>query len=290
MVCSLGCNDTNEQDRYDYEYPVFNPNNGEEFAYLRRDNHEPGFRSEVWIMNGRTGETRMIADQALSYLDWSPYDELLFMGLDRHVYKIKSNGDSLKQITFEGDWNRYPYWTHTGNTFTINRQIGSDEYSLLISRSGEIIDSIEHNSLVPNPRGHSALNFIAESRMRDNMFSVGYFDENRNFVSAYSELISDNLDHLYYTRGLTWQNQESVLWATKRFIGTTNIITYEHHLILETSDAQQSFKIGINPNGTHALLQTVTQELIETCTIDRQYKLQLLDLESGELRSINPPE
>ena len=291
MVCSLGCNDTNEQDRYDYEYPVFNPNNGEEFAYLRRDNHEPGFRSEVWIMNGRTGETRMIADQALSYLDWSPYDELLFMGLDRHVYKIKSNGDSLHQITFEGDWNRVPYWNYNGDFFTVSQQTGSNYISVEYNRYGELMDTIEDRRITSHPRGTNIHNQFPTIVFDSEVFSIGYFDRNTGETTLiHNEEIEYGTDHRYFSWGKTWKDAETVLWATRNYLGTTNIITGEHRIILDTPQSHQNFHLGVHPDGTHALVHTITQELISTCALDRQYGLHLVDLETGELRHITPPE
>ena len=289
--CSFGCEDNNENDRYDYDYPVFNPNNGEEFAYLRQDNHEPGPRSEVWIMNGRTGETRMIADNALSYLDWSPHNELLFMGLDHQVYKVNSNGDNFQQMTFDGNWNRIPYWNFDGNSFTISRQTASDYIAIRFKKNGEVMDTIEDRRITPHPRGTNSKNQHSVMNLDDDNFSVGYFDRNTGeTIIVHNEQIEEGTSSLYFSWGRTWKDEETILWGTRRFLGTTNIRTGEHRVILETAESHQNFQLGIHPNGTHALVHTITQELTGPCELDLQYGLHLVDLENGELRHITPPE
>ena len=131
-LCSLGCRDVNENDPYDYINPVFNPQDGEEFAYLRGDNHDVSPEKEVWIMNGRTGETRFVCDNVLGYLDWSPTGWFIFMGMDHQVYKINDSGQNLVKLTNEGDWNRHPIWGHDGNTFSIARLDGSYSWAWII--------------------------------------------------------------------------------------------------------------------------------------------------------------
>ena len=292
-LCSLGCRDVNDDDLYDYTNPVFNPQNGEEFAYLRENNHDISPVKEVWIMNGRTGETHFVSDNVLGYLDWSPTGWLIFMDLDRQVYKIEPDGSNRIQLTSEGDWNRGPFWEYSGESFTVFREQNEDNYLLHIGSDGLILDTIT-TKIPVTPRGWNEKDQIAQLRLHVNLrdFEVGYFDYNdQSAYVLYEEDVPPFESNKYFGNGVTWINSETILWVTRHIVGTTNIQTGETDIILETPMSHfLSGGLGVNPAGTHALVGAFDRELIGVCQLDIQYRLYLIDLETGEERRIEIPE
>lgn len=129
-----------------YQYPVFNPLNPDEFAYARYDLDTifPWVdEREIHIYNLSTREDRMIYHGPLwSGMDWGVNGWLLINRADNQVWKIKSDGDSLTQLTFSGinedaRWNadatRFVAW-HAGEGGA------EDDYSAIYDGQGNVIE------------------------------------------------------------------------------------------------------------------------------------------------------
>ena len=86
------------QDQYVYWFPCFNPNDPYEIAYLRGE--ASNCHEEVFVFSFRTGEAKRVATNACYNLDWSSTGWLIYTGVDRKIWKVKANGDSLTQLTF----------------------------------------------------------------------------------------------------------------------------------------------------------------------------------------------
>jgi hypothetical protein len=109
------------QDEYAYWFPCFNPNDPYEIAYLRGQGSE--CHEEVFVFSFRTGEATKVADNACYGLDWSSKGWLLFTGIDRKVWKVKTNGDSLTQLTFGQGFHNGAVWSPDGQWFLFERQL-----------------------------------------------------------------------------------------------------------------------------------------------------------------------
>ena len=126
-----------------YQEPVFNPSNPNEIIYIRIDieNLNPG-NFELWKFNFCTGEAFFITDFVCCSLDWSVKDWILFTGSNFQLYKIKSNGDSLTQLTFSGDSNSIPSWGEKGNSFAFRRMIGPENLYLFANEDAIVYDTL----------------------------------------------------------------------------------------------------------------------------------------------------
>ncbi|MGM0480112.1 MAG: TolB family protein [Bacteroidota bacterium] len=107
-------------EEYVYSDPILNPNNAFEFAFIRDEgnsNQSPGWNSELCTYNFCSNEMNILTDVVGYDIDWSAKNWILFTGKDYELYKIKSNGDSLTQLTNTGTWNDNAKWNPDGTKY-----------------------------------------------------------------------------------------------------------------------------------------------------------------------------
>ncbi len=98
------------ENKYFREFPVSNPNNPNEFAYIKSN---PDIEIEIRKFNLSNNEDEIIIKfNSWEHPDWSVKNWLVF-GTGGQIYKCKSNGDSLTQLTFSGA-NYAPSWSADG--------------------------------------------------------------------------------------------------------------------------------------------------------------------------------
>jgi hypothetical protein len=104
---------------YNKMMPYFNPNNNDEFLYIDKIPGSPF--SDMCIHNLVTGETNCIlSGQTYLYQPrWHANGWILFRGNGNNVFRIKSNGDSLLQITTSSLFQR-PVWRPDGQAWISN--------------------------------------------------------------------------------------------------------------------------------------------------------------------------
>lgn len=100
---------------YSYDNPVFNPKNNYEFAYIKSNNFS--FVKELWTFSFCTGVATKISDDFYYNLDWGSNGWLLFTGSNHQIFKIKSDGTELSQISFKNGYNRAGKWNPSGSMY-----------------------------------------------------------------------------------------------------------------------------------------------------------------------------
>jgi hypothetical protein len=126
---------------YNKMMPCFNPNNNDEFLYIDKIPGSPF--SDMCIHNLVTGETNCIlsGQTYLSQPRWHANDWILFRGNGDNIFRIKSNGDSLLQITTSSVFQR-PVWRPDGLAWIANNVVEFTGNIEVYNLSGEIIDVI----------------------------------------------------------------------------------------------------------------------------------------------------
>ncbi|MEM6261885.1 MAG: hypothetical protein AAGI38_05215 [Bacteroidota bacterium] len=123
------------QDRYLYTLPCFNPQDPYEIAYLRTDSEIiSDCPMALFIFSFRTGEARQVSNNACYGLDWSNTGWLIYTGIDRKVWKVKADGDSLTQLAFGSGFHNDPKWSPNGKSFIYER--------ILMTENGDLIGGI----------------------------------------------------------------------------------------------------------------------------------------------------
>jgi len=127
------------QDQYDYRLPCFNPSDPYEIAYLRKDRDVLGeCPGAVFIFSFRTGEARQVASNACYGLDWSSKGWLIYTGVDRKIWKVKANGDSLTQLTLGEGYHNDAKWSPDGEHFVYAHE-GSNRERRVCDADGNVL-------------------------------------------------------------------------------------------------------------------------------------------------------
>lgn len=124
-----------------YEAPHFNPSNPNEIVLLVNDFYKNNFG--LYYFNMVTKEKRQLYDKRVNFQPkWGRNGWILFCGDNKQVWKVKPNGDSLMQLTFEGE-NYSPEWNKDATLFLTNTF--KSKYFLKIYKPlGESISEIEN--------------------------------------------------------------------------------------------------------------------------------------------------
>ncbi len=232
-----------------YEFPRFNPNNPDELIF-RFQEHSTDTIFQLVKYNLVTQERETIFEGFLAIPKWSRKDWILFHQNDFNLYKIKSNGDSLTQLTFSENC-QGAEWNKEGDKF-IYQSIGLNDF-IICDEVGNPLDTIDGVSLYPSWQHDSLL---------ANVSTGVIFIQNPN-----SEELDFKIIHEVGTGGTTivhWLDSDNIIWASNDGIFKTNIITEETILLIESCDAKVYKYPTVSNISNKIVFQRTDKELIET--------------------------
>lgn len=154
-TCLLN-NDTSQSPYYkssndNWQFPVFNPNNNNEFAYVR----EVGLRkSKLMVYNIVTKKSKELVtiQNPWGYLDWSVKGWIIFMAYNRTLWKIKEDGTGLQQLV-SNYISTYARFNKTGEKIIFNGQDAASSNTFIIDEQGNYLDSFKYGVNDPNVFG-----------------------------------------------------------------------------------------------------------------------------------------
>jgi hypothetical protein len=109
-------------DKFSYRSLGINPKNKHEICFLRQLNSTPSFRYyDLLKYDFCTNKTSLIVSNVKTVSDWSIQDYFIFVSYeDDKVYRIKSNGDSLKQLANVEEFYKLTNWSPNGTKIVLN--------------------------------------------------------------------------------------------------------------------------------------------------------------------------
>lgn len=127
-----------------YKYPVFNPGNNNEFLCLQINQSASNYNLVSYNI-ATTTKHEIYGGAGTKPASWSIKDWVAFeMGGD--IYKVKSNGDSLVQLTFSGQ-EILPVWNKVGTGVAVTHHGNSNTFHVL---DEEGLLAINLNIDIPN--------------------------------------------------------------------------------------------------------------------------------------------
>ncbi len=256
---------------YDHIFPhwyynriLFNPKDGNEIAFHRRyyKKQDPkNGTNELCIYNFCTDELTVVTKEINYDLDWSSTGWFIFVGRDNNIWKVKSNGDSLTQVSFKGLHNSDPCWSEDGSKFIFGSEREGSAFVFIADNKGQIVDTI-----YSRPRGDDqwlvGLNFkwIGDSIYIDigaNTAYMGILDLNTKEFTKLRVVPSP-------WRCTGWKRYDkvsnSVIWIGEKdgfanILGSTNLKTKETMILLDKRELWEGFLIcNPSPNGKKIIL------------------------------------
>ncbi|MFK7810762.1 MAG: TolB family protein [Saprospiraceae bacterium] len=280
-----------EVEKYSYSYPCFNPNNAEEIAYIRRKNGVfTGCNFELWTFNFCTGEKRFVTDGICYSIDWSVKDWLVFTGQDRQLYKVKSNGDSLLQLTFSGNFNSFAMWNSIGDKLAYVKSTDGSEFYLTDS-DGIHTDTIPE--MILGAYWHWSLTdkyFSCVTRNADNEMAPAIFNlADREFLT-----MSHVDPTIYgYIHDTDWISETEMVWlgtGKSSSIGFNDIITQEERILAKGYQNRKYHNLAVSPDGSSIVTEREDLFQISDCDIEVRRNLYIIDVDGSNERIIKIPE
>jgi hypothetical protein len=125
-----------------YLSPKFNPNNDNEIIFFDSDVY--GNNGGIYKFNLQTNlKTAIYTGVPISSnITWSSKDWIIFQkNTNFNLYKIKSNGDSLTQLTFQSEF-FHPNWNFDGTKFIA--YLKNTNKTMVLNEYGTVVDTIEN--------------------------------------------------------------------------------------------------------------------------------------------------
>jgi len=278
--CSVDWEEISSSDiPYDYLYPCLNPSNNDQLAYYKHDNTKAWFTGyEIWVVDFCNHENLKIIENALYGINWSKNDWIFYTAIDQNIYKIRSNGDSLTQITFTtGGYNRYPKISSSGNNFMYQSELNGVTNLLIQDFLSGNIDTIRTTPAI------SAWCWIDDERIfytilgNDNtqdLFLFNIYTRQEKHLHQFS--IQGSLDSLV-TTAIPLLKENAVLWCAYKVVGKTNLSSGESSIILNAFKQEQFLSISALDNESTFMLNKRTMHQIDDCHIDSNFDFYVID-------------
>lgn len=249
--------------------PEINPNNSNEVAFTNIAGPYPD--QQLMIFNLATNQKRILVNEAINpYFSWSKKDWILFQRTaDFNLYKIKSNGDSLTQLTFDGQW-FHAEWNYDGTKFIAFNKSASFPSTFLVDDNGVVLDTlvnwthkmgdwnhpdyyvgVDHYKLViMNPETEEIIKFIPTPISLTPFTGVGWISSTKIFYSVGINMYTYELttNKSTYIKGTCYKSFSTVTHSadySRLIFGT-----YEHSLIAEKEVLEDAKLIYMNLDGT----------------------------------------
>ncbi len=224
-----------------FGYPRWNPNDPDEFTLLE---YRSTSLSRLWKYNLSTHELNLLTEGNILYSpEWGKTGWILLnMGWPANIYKIKANGDSLTQLTYDGQ-NFGGEWNYWGDTI-VYYHAANDTRIMLADGT-----YIQH---LPNGGGYTEN--ISSWR---HPHYLGSSSEGLYIFNPYDgipiNLITDTTTGSYYRISFV-NDLDRIAWVWDSGLHTTSISTHETVLIEETCSSNCYRSVDCHPMNNKLLL------------------------------------
>jgi hypothetical protein len=254
----------------DYTYFInsVNPENEFQIAFIKYTNNLfPRTQSELWVMDLCTQEKRYISNELLGGVDWSIKGWMVFTRKDLQLWKVKSSGDSLTQLTFEGV-NSSPSWNWDGSKILYRQP--SDPGAVLIT----LDEKGKELSRTDTTYG----------------FSSVFWTQNEKYALAYlfPHTYLLDLETLDTTRiDIAGRTGTGLYWTTAKGIYRTDLLTQTTDT-LATHQCNNLFYRGLQltDDEKFAFFRATIKNPVDLPNLYTDHKIYWIDLQTGEIREV----
>jgi hypothetical protein len=294
-TCNVDCQEIySDAIPFDYTYPCFDPSDPERLAYFRYDNvnFTPG--AEIWVVNFCNGNRKMITSNGFYSLDWSAKDWLIYTGTDQNIWKVKSGGDSLTQLTTVGTYNRDAKWNPNGTQFIFQRKTGGALSMLLLSdEHGTILDTLDQLTSI------GSWSWIDSNRICYLVAQVGaspprslmkyYNIETGQIIDLHGLSLAGTLDSaVQATAPLLKEN--SIIWCGRGLIGKTDLNTGDFTIIKKRLNNEYFKNMAIRPGSNEILINKNILNNVGWCYYDSEVEFYIINSDGTNPRKILLPQ
>jgi Tol biopolymer transport system component len=233
-----------------YTRPFFNPNNSDEFVYVRS-----GTSSFTELVKHKisTGEEHVLCNSIMipSQPQWGRQGWILFNTVNNSIWKVREDGSQLTQIVANGFGNFTPVLNYAGDRF-----LGNKVFDL----NGSIVDSIKVQQgtvLIGSPLGgdqdfkNGYYRFYDSSEPTNNF---GYCKlSNNQFIEKLTSFSMGSGEAI-----AACKNNEDIFYARyKEGLYQLNINSHQVDKILDNCQSRFIMSLSISPDGKSIIYERV---------------------------------
>ncbi|TND10148.1 MAG: hypothetical protein FD123_396 [Bacteroidetes bacterium] len=273
---------------YSYQYPAslylapcFNPNNSNEFVYVR-ETKSTG-QTELRIKNRSTGNDYLLTTSIFQKPDWGRNGWILFNHGDNNVWKIKSNGDSLTQLTFTSSCFD-AVWNYAGDRYVFRRTDGANNYSIIADDEGNPLDTLPGFILSNGSWSNDSQKISSPVSTGPSSNAIISINPNTGQISEVAAIeIGDAKDIISYS---DWfPDSQRLLWKTSRSFFITDLPGLQTQIIKTFCDTKLYVVIDISGDGSKIIASRWDQKLIGDNTIFSESNIYIMNADgTGEVK------
>lgn len=236
--------------RYLYREPCFNPQNSDEFVYVREDKQNNSATQMRRHVISNHIDDSLVAD-VWGVPDWHANGWILFRRTDNQIWKIKANGDSLTQLTFTGI-NLGPRWNTAGDRIAY----ASDNWTIIASAQGLPIDTITDFQMLYgdwSADGTKLCSVVSAGTGE----GIGYYDLTTSQTTVVATVPTGELVIESYWK----RDSRTIYWATRNGFYKTDIVTMATVLIRPSCDSKFWWAFQFSGDGQKMIWERANSRL-----------------------------
>ena len=250
--------------------PCFNPNNGNELLFVHQKYSNGSHK--LYKYNLVTKNKKLLVETEIySQPNWATNNWIL-LGLNHNIYKIKSNGDSLIQITNNGG-NSNPVSNFNSNKFICSN---TSQNFYIYDFSGNIIDTLTDAYVTATFDWDKNDNILIPTY-------EGIYMYNYNLKTT--TLYCDEFNGLLIGKGL-WINDTEFIWSTDKAIYKTNISNNNTICLKSHCNAFRYFYPSYSKQSNKIIWQKVKKKKTGENLIEVKSVLVLMDTDGTNEQEI----
>ncbi len=262
-------------DSVHFKYGVFNPNNSDEMAYWG-GNTKWNFYSYNLVTKQRVKLTDLIPQNPPK---WHRNGWIAFNAEDNNIYKVKSNGDSLTQLTFTRDC-FMPEWNLSGDTI-ICKKASPSPGVYFIKADGSLVTYVNYNQYSLSFPSWAPFDSIIINTSGFGLSQLNFFD------SSWTILKIGNSSAL----GACWfPDGKRILWSVDYQPMLLDYATLEQHALVPYCQKEHYMYPSISGDGKYALLSMETQVFVSTGIPFSSFRIVRIEIATGKEEILDLPD
>lgn len=263
----------------------FNPNNASEIVFTTGDSIITS-GNNLYTLNLNTGLKTYLVNNVLGQPKWSVKNWIVFNRAGSQIWKIKSNGDSLTQLTFSNE-NYDPEWNPDGEKLVFRRVIGANYYFLIADKLGNPLDTIK-NIVYSNGSWSNENKIAFFSSVNSNSNGIGCVDLNNSnlFQQIFSKALTNSSKD--FISSMDWSNDSQfIFWCSGYGLYKTNVNTGTTTQLKYSCDRKSYLYPNISPDGQKIIVVRIDRKLLNQNTIYGESDLYMIDINGENETKIN---
>lgn len=229
-------------------------------------------------------ESILVEPDILSLPNISSTGWLIFTGSNYQLWKVKINGDSLTQITFNG-LNFESAWSPDGERIIYKQDYPIGTYNTVIAdKNGNFLFSILGSYKIRKPTWSPDGRFIACSNFNGYYTDIDLIDtttwEVENLING-NNVFTEQIKSIDF-----FPDSKHLLWATDTELRKTNIETKVTEVIATSCDSQGFDEINISDDGQMIIVKKTIYSYFDSKHILLTPRAFLLDANGNMIKEI----